>query len=110
MANFLHEHVYGASLHYLMSIRTIDPVCPQAILPMLVTLYPSGTLCATNIPLRNNNDAYDFTELDGKYSGESFMSLRFIVFELYLRKFEKLPISRKKLPLTPQNGAIFDLG
>ena len=33
VANFLHGHVYSASLHYPMSIGAIDPVCPQAILP-----------------------------------------------------------------------------
>ena len=44
VANFLHGHVYCASPHYPMSIRAIDPVCPQAILPPRVTLFPSGTL------------------------------------------------------------------
>ena len=33
-----------------MSIMAIDPVCPLAILPMRVTLFPYGMLCVTNIP------------------------------------------------------------
>ena len=32
-----------------MSIRAIDPICPQAILPMRVTLYPYETLCQWRI-------------------------------------------------------------
>ena len=32
-----------------MSIRVTDPVCPQVILPARVTLFPSATLCVTNI-------------------------------------------------------------
>ena len=43
---FLHGDVYIASLHYPMSIMVIDPVCPQAILPTRVTLFPSGMLCS----------------------------------------------------------------
>ena len=78
-----------------MPIRVIDPVCPQAILPMVVTLFPSGTMCATNIPSRNYNDTQDCTELNGEHVGETFMSLQFIVFEIYQREAEKLPISRK---------------
>ena len=46
MANFSHRHVNSVSLHYPISIVAIDPVCPQAILPLRSTLYPSGTLCA----------------------------------------------------------------
>ena len=56
VANFLHGHVYSTSLQYLMPIRAIDPVYLQAILPMGVKLFPSGTLCAANIPSRNIND------------------------------------------------------
>ena len=50
VADFSHIHVYSASSHYPMSIVAIDPVCSQAILPMRVTLFPSVTLCVTNIP------------------------------------------------------------
>ena len=42
VANFLHRHIYSTSLRYPISIRAIDPVCPQAILPMRVTPFPSG--------------------------------------------------------------------
>ena len=45
MAIFLHGHAYDVSLYYPMSIMAVDPVCPQAILPMRVTLFSSGTLC-----------------------------------------------------------------
>ena len=38
-----------------MSIRVIDAVCPQTILPMSVTC-DAGTLCITNIPSRNPNN------------------------------------------------------
>ena len=82
MANFSHRHVYSASLHYPMSIMAIDPVCPQAILPMRVTLFPSGMLCVTNIPSINGNDTLFCSELNGKHAGESFRSLRLIVFEI----------------------------
>ena len=78
MADFLHRHVYSASLHYPMSIRAIDPGHPQAILPMRVTLFPSGMLCVTNIPSINGNDILFCSELKGKYAVQSFSSLRVI--------------------------------
>ena len=82
MANFSHRHVYSASLHYPISIMAIDPVCPQAILPMRVTLFPSGMLRVTNIPSINGNDTLFRSELNGERAGESFTSLRFAVFEI----------------------------
>ena len=82
MANFSHRHVYSASLHHPMSIMAIDPVCPQAILPMRVTLFPSGMLCVTNIPSINDKDTSFCSELNGKHAAESFTSLRVIVFEI----------------------------
>ena len=60
VANFSHKHVYSASLHYPMSTRAIDPVRPQAILPMRVTLFPSGIPSVTNIPSINCNDTFLF--------------------------------------------------
>ena len=81
MANFSHGHVSSASLLYPISIRAIDLVCPQAILPMRVTLFPSGMLCVTNIPSRNYNDTLLYSELNKKHAGESFMSQRFIVLK-----------------------------
>ena len=89
MANFSHRHVNSASLHYPMSIMVIDPVCPQAILPMGVTLFPFGMLCVTNIPSISGNDTLYCLELNGEHAGESFGSLRLIVFEICLCKFEK---------------------
>ena len=82
MANFSHRHVYSASLHYLISIMATDPVCPQAILPIRATLFPSGMLCDTNIPCVHGNDTLFFSELNGEHAGESVRSLRLIVFEL----------------------------
>ena len=92
---FLHGHVYSASPHYPMHIRAIDPVYPQAILPMGVTLFPSGTLCATYIPSRDCNNTICCSALNGEHAGEDVMSLQFIVFEICLCKNGKLPISRK---------------
>ena len=82
MANFSHRHVYRASLQYPMSIMSIDPVCPQAILPMRVTLFHSGMLCVTNILSINSNDTLFCLELNGEHAGESFRSLQLIVFEI----------------------------
>ena len=79
MANVLHRHVSSASLYYPMSIRAIGSVCPEAILAMSVTLFTSGTLCATNIPLINCNNALSFSELNGEHASEGFRSLRLIV-------------------------------
>ena len=45
---FHNGHVYSASLHCPMSIRVIDPVCPQATLSLRVTLFHSGILCVAN--------------------------------------------------------------
>ena len=39
-----------------MSIMANDPVCPKAILPMRVILFPSGMLCVIHIPSINGND------------------------------------------------------
>ena len=80
MAIFLHRHVYSASLHYPMSIMDIDPVRSQTILPMRVTLFPSGMLCVTNTPSINGNATLFCSELNGKHAGERFRSLRVIVF------------------------------
>ena len=71
MANFSHRHVYSASLHNPMSIMAIDPVCPQAILPMRVTLFHSGMLRVTNISSINGNDTLFCSELNGEHAGES---------------------------------------
>ena len=80
MAYFSHRHLYSASLHYPMSISAIDPVCPQAILPMTVTLFPSGMPCVTNILSINGNDTFFCSELNGKDAGERLRSLQLIVF------------------------------
>ena len=70
MANFSYKHVYIASLHYTMSISVIDPVCPQAILPLRVTMFLVGMLCVTNIPSMNGNDTFFCLELNGEHAGE----------------------------------------
>ena len=41
MANFSHRQDIVHLAHYPMSIGAIDPLCPQAILPVMVTLIPS---------------------------------------------------------------------
>ena len=79
---FLHRHDYSASLHYPMTIMAIDPVCPQTILPLRVTLFPSGMLCVTNIPSINGNDTLFCLELSGEHAGKSVRSLPLIVFEI----------------------------
>ena len=95
MANFSHRRVYSSSLHYLMSISAIDPFCPLAILPMRVTLFPSVVLCVTSILSINGNDALYCSKLSGEHAGESFTSLRCIVFEICYCKVEKLSIFLK---------------
>ena len=65
MAIFSYRHVYSAYLHYPMSIRAIDLVCPQPILPMRMTLFPSVMLCVPNIPLLNRNDTLFRSDLNG---------------------------------------------
>ena len=78
---FSHTHVYsaGASLPCTMPIRTIDPVCPKAILPEMATLFPSGVLYVTNGRSKNRNNTSFCLELNGKDASETLMSLRFIV-------------------------------
>ena len=80
VANFAHEHVYSASLLYPMSIIAIDPVCPPKVLPMRVTLFPSGMPCVTNIPSINGNATLFRSELSRKHAGERFKSVRFTLF------------------------------
>ena len=72
MANFSHRDVYSVSVHYPMSISAIDPVCPQAISAMTVTLFPSEMLCVTNVPLINCNNTLFCSELNGEHIGGRF--------------------------------------
>ena len=85
MANFSHRHVSCASLQDPLSITAIDPVCPQTILPMRVTLFTSGMLGVTNIPSINGKDTLSCSELNVDRAGEYFLSLRFMVIELIYR-------------------------
>ena len=62
-------------------ILPIDSVYLQAILPMRVTLFPSGMLCITNTPSINGNNALFCSELNREHAGERFRSLRLIAFE-----------------------------
>ena len=82
MAIFSHKQVYSASLLHPMSIMGIDLVLPQKTLPMRVTLFPSGMLCATNIGSINGNDTLFYSEFNGEHAGERFRSLGLIVFEI----------------------------
>ena len=95
MTNLSNIHIYGASLQYPMSVRIIDPICPQTILSMRVMLFRSVILCVTNIPSINCNNTLFCSDLNGKHASENLMSLLFIVIEINSRKFEKLSISRK---------------
>ena len=94
VANFSHRHVYSVSLHYLMSIRATDSVCSQAISAMSVTQLNSGTLCVTNIPSINCKNTLFCSELNGEDDGEGFRWLRFIIFEIYACKFEKIDVAK----------------
>ena len=58
------------------------PVCPQAILPMRVRVFPSGMLGVTNIPSINVSDTFFCLEFSRECAGESIMSLRIIFFEI----------------------------
>ena len=78
-----------------MSIMAIDPVCSQAILPMRVTLYPSGMLCVTNIPSINDNDILFCSELNREHTSESFRSLGRTVLRYAKANLKKLSILRK---------------
>ena len=62
-----------------MSIWVIHPVCPQAIFPIMVTLFASVMLCVTNIPSKNDNDNLFCSELNEEHAEEGFVSLHFIV-------------------------------
>ena len=92
MAIFSRRYVYSASLHQQISVRAIDPVHPQAIFPMRVTLFLSGMLCVTNIPSVNCNDTSFSSELNGENAGESSKSLRFIIFEISSSIFKKAEV------------------
>ena len=82
VANFSHRHDYSDSLHYPMPIRVLAQFALRRFCRGL-TLFPSGMLCVTNIPSINCNDTYVCSELNGEHAGESCMSLRFIVVEIY---------------------------
>ena len=74
---FSHRHVYSASLHCPLSIKAIDPVCPQANSPKTATLFPSGMLCVTNISSINGNDISFCAELNKEHAGERFFLSRY---------------------------------
>ena len=95
MGNFSHRHVYIVCFYYPMSIMAIDPVLPQAILPIMVTLFPFGMVSVTNIPSINVNDTSFYSELNGEHAGENSMSLRLMVFVIRYCNFEKSSIWQK---------------
>ena len=74
VVNFSRRCVYSASLYYPMSIRAIDQVCPQVILVMSLTLFPSVMIFVTNIPSTNCNNTLFCLEFNGGHAGERFMS------------------------------------
>ena len=80
MAIFSLGHVNSASLNYLISIKAIDLVCPQAILAMSVTLFPFGMSCVTKILSINRSYTLFCSKLCVKYVGESFMPVGVLIF------------------------------
>ena len=98
VANFSHRHVYSASLSEPMSIRAIDQVCPQAILPMSVTLFPFGMLCVTNISSISCNALHFVPNWTGNTLVSVLCTTTYSYWGryTYVCKFEKLSISRKK--------------
>ena len=74
-----------------MSIRAIDPVCPQVISAMIGTLFPSEMVCVTNISSINCNNTLLFRIC--------CLSLFYVAtihfFQMYACKFDKLSISTK---------------
>ena len=76
-----------------MSIRTIGPVSPQAILPMTVTLFPSGIICVTNIPSTNCSNCLFRIERRSRWW--KFNVANIYIFEIHSREVEKLSIWRK---------------
>ena len=102
LANFSHD-IFIVPLYTIRSQSgplTLIDVCPQAILPIGVTLFTSGMLCVINIPSRT----LFCSKLNREHAGESFISLRCIVFEIYLQMLSwKIGYFAKIWPLTSQN-------
>ena len=80
VAIFSHRHLYSASLHYLMSIRAVDSVCPQAILVMIGRCSLPGQCASQNITSINCSSTLCCLELNWEHAGEGFRSLRFMFF------------------------------
>ena len=95
MANFSHRRVYSDSLHYPMSIMAIDPVCSQTILPIWVTLFPSGMICVTNILSINGNNTLFCSVLKGKHAGARFGRYSSYFFRFANANLIKMSILRK---------------
>ena len=49
-------------------------------------------ICVTNIPFINGNDTSFCLKVNGEHAGESFKSLRLILFEIYSCKVENSSI------------------
>ena len=79
---FTNTRCFSTPLSCLTSIVAIDPVCPQVIFPIRVTLFPFGLPHVTNIGLRfHRHPSPSFcSELNGVYADETEMSLLMIFF------------------------------
>ena len=67
----------------------IDPVCPQVVFPVRVTLFPSVMLYVTNIVSKYRNNTPLCSELNEEHADESYLSLWLKVFGIGVCEFEK---------------------
>ena len=102
------SHVFRAFLQFQMSLGDFH-VCRRAIFPVRVTLFPSRMLHITNIRSRYRIHTSLCSELNGEHVGEGFDSIWQIVFEIWLCKVKKLPISLKFYLCPRITGSNFDL-
>ena len=83
-----------AILPFQMSIRAFREVWPGAIFPVRVTFFPSGMLRITIFD-QDTKAICHSARIECRTDGEGFISIRLINLEIWICKFEKLPISRK---------------
>ena len=68
----------------------LNQLALEWFLEMIVTLFPSETLCATNIPSISYNNMLFLPGIERRAAGENCRPLRFIVFEIYACKVKNL--------------------
>ena len=89
---FSHRPAYGVSWTCLVSIRSIDSVCPQAIFLVMVTVFSSRTLSNAIIRsrCRNSTSFCSAAERAGEQACEYFNTPRLKVFEICTYKDGKI--------------------